>query len=310
MRGNGLRSRRIAAIAVATVLVSMVTACGSDDDGGGGIVVTTNVLGDVVTDLVQGEADVTVLMQPDANPHSFGVSAREAAALERADLVIYNGLGLEEGVLHHVEAAAQAGVPTFEVAAHVDPIAYGDGESAGNLDPHFWTDPVRMSVAVELIGERIAAELSGVDADRIARGTAELKAEIDDLHERVEAQFAVIPLDRRKLITNHHVFGYLAQRYDFTVIGAVIPSGTTLASPSAADLKSLADAVTQAGVPAVFADSSQPDRLVRAMAEEAGVHIEVISLHSESLSEPGGGAETYAAMVQSNADAITRGLTE
>ena len=80
MRGNGLRSRRIAAIAVATVLVSMVTACGSDDDGGGGIVVTTNVLGDVVTDLVQGEADVTVLMQPDANPHSFGVSAREAAA--------------------------------------------------------------------------------------------------------------------------------------------------------------------------------------------------------------------------------------
>jgi zinc/manganese transport system substrate-binding protein len=92
------------------------------------------------------------------------------------------------------------------------------------------------------------------------------------------------------------------------VVGAVVPSGTTLASPSASDLESLAAAVRATGVPAVFADSSQPDRLARVLADRAGVHVSVVALFSESLSREGEAAATYLDMMRANADAIARGL--
>jgi zinc/manganese transport system substrate-binding protein len=109
-------------------------------------------------------------------------------------------------------------------------------------------------------------------------------------------------------VTNHHVFGYLAQRYDFEILGAVIPSGTTLASPSSADLASLAEAIRAAGVPAVFADSSQPDRLAQVLAEQAGLDVKVIPLFSESLTEPGKGAGTYLELMRANTESIVAGL--
>lgn len=121
--------------------------------------------------------------------------------------------------------------------------------------------------------------------------------------------FASVPADRRRLVTNHHVFGYLADRYGFRVVGAVIPSGTTLASPSASDLDSLATAVRKAGVPAIFADSSQPDRLAQVLKRESGIDVDVVPLFSESLTPKGQGAATYLQMMRANTEAITKGLT-
>ena len=117
-------------------------------------------------------------------------------------------------------------------------------------------------------------------------------------------RFATIPVERRKLVTNHHVLGYLAARYGFTVIGAVVPSGTTLASPSSSDLESLAGAIRDAGVPAIFVDSSHPDRLARVLADEAGVDVDVVALYSESLDEPGTEGATYLDMMRTNTEAI------
>src|SRR5690606_26768187 len=133
-------------------------------------------------------------------------------------------------------------------------------------------------------------------------------AQVEELDAWMAAEFAALPAGDRRLVTNHHVFGYLADRYGFEVVGAVIPSGTTLASPSTSDLKELSDAVAEAGVSAVFADSSQPDRLATVMAEEAGMEIQVIPLFSESLSEEGEGAGTYLEMMRSNTEAIAAGL--
>ena len=123
------------------------------------------------------------------------------------------------------------------------------------------------------------------------------------------AAFSAIPAERRQLVTNHHVFGYLATRFDFTVIGAVIPGGTTLAAPSASDLDGLVSAIEKAGVPTIFADSSQPDRLVQVLADEASIDVDVVALFTESLGEPGGGADTYLQMMRSNTELIATGLS-
>ncbi|GAB2790183.1 zinc ABC transporter substrate-binding protein AztC [Amycolatopsis magusensis] len=293
--------RRLALIVAGLLVAAGCTAAG---EGRASVVVTTNILGDITRTIVGDQAEVTVLMKPNADPHSFGISAQQAAEVERAGLIVYNGLGLEEGMLRNVSAAEESGVPTLAVGERVNPISY----AAGRPDPHFWTDPGRVRDAVSLIAEQITAQVPGVDAAAIRANADRYRGEIDSLDTTMSTRFAEIPPERRKLVTNHHVFGYLAQRFGFEVIGAVIPGGTTLASPSAADLKSLADAVRAAGVPAIFADSSQPDRLARVLADQAGLHVVVTPLFSESLSEPGQGAATYLEMMRANIESIATSL--
>jgi zinc/manganese transport system substrate-binding protein len=291
-------------LAAVTALLLTLTGCGSAAPERS-VVVTTNILGDVTRNVVGDQAEVTVLMQPDADPHSFGVSAQQAARLERAALVVHNGLGLEEGVQRHVDAAGAAGVATFAAADAVDPLPF---VTDGSPDPHFWTDPQRVRRVVDLVAAQVIEHVDGVDEAAVRSNAARYGAAVDELDAALTARFGSIPPERRKLVTNHHVFGYLAQRYGFDVVGAVIPSGTTLASPSASDLESLATAVRAAGVPAIFADSSQPDRLARVLADRAGVRVAVVPLHSESLTREGAGAATYLEMMRANADAIARGL--
>ncbi|MCW4386301.1 zinc ABC transporter substrate-binding protein AztC [Salinibacterium sp. SYSU T00001] len=265
------------------------------------IVATTNILGDVVGELVGDRAEVFTLMPPNADPHSFDVSPADAARMRDAELIVANGLGLEEGLQHHVEAAAADGVEVIEAGDLIEVLAYAEGGSAGTADPHFWTDPARMLDVVDGL-EGPLSEIAGT----LDSG---YRAELVALDAELEEQFAAIPAERRALVTNHHVFGYLAERFDFRVIGAVVPSGTTLAAPSASDFSGLVSAIDEAGVPTIFADSSQPDRLVQVLAEEADRDVRVVALYTESLTEPGGGAATYLEMMRVNAHLITTGLS-
>jgi zinc/manganese transport system substrate-binding protein len=287
---------------IVALLAAMMalTGCADSEPDRGAVVVTTDILGDITQAIVGDAAPVSVLMPRAGDPHSFAVSAQQAAGLERAGLIVANGLGLEEGVLRNVEAAADAGVATVYVGAEIDPIAFDSGATAGQPDPHFWTDPQRVRRAVEVIRDRVIEQVPGVDADVVRANADRYLAELDGLAAWMTQRFA--------LVTNHHVFGYLAQRFGFQVVGAVIPSGTTLASPSPSDLAELAATIRAAGVPTVFADSAQPDRLARVLAEQAGVQVRVVGLHSESLTPPGEGAGSYLEMMRANTDAIVAGL--
>ncbi|WP_167259394.1 zinc ABC transporter substrate-binding protein AztC [Frigoribacterium endophyticum] len=273
------------------------------------VVVTTNILGDVVGELVGDQVDVVTLMPPGADPHSVEISAREAAEMLDADLVVSNGLGLEEGLQQHVDAAGAAGVPVVEAGDLIEPLAYVDGDAEGEPDPHLWTDTGRVLDVVDGLEPVLATEVDGIDVDRLTAATASYRAQLETLDAELTATFAAIPAERRALVTNHHVFGYLAERWGFRVVGAVLPSGTTLAAPSASDLADLTDAIEEAGVATIFADSSQPDRLVQVLADEADVDVEVVALHTESLSAPGGGAATYLEMMRSNEQLISHGLS-
>ncbi|MCP2636289.1 zinc ABC transporter substrate-binding protein AztC [Microbacterium sp. HD4P20] len=301
--------RRLAPVCViAGMLAAMLAACAPAADDRPLVVVSTNILGDVVGELVGDEAEVMTLMRPNADPHSFEISAQEAARLRSADLVVSNGLGLEEGLQQHLDAAAADGVATFVAGDVIEVLDYREGDAAGTPDPHFWTDPARMADVVEALVPELSA-LPGVDTDAVAAQADAYGAELAALDAEMTAAFAGIPDATRALVTNHHVFGYLAERFDFHVIGAVIPGGTTLAAPSTSDLADLVSAIEQTGVPAIFAESSSPDRLMRALADEADVHVDVIELYTESLTEPGGGAADYLTMMRVNTERIATGLS-
>ncbi|GLY15435.1 ABC transporter substrate-binding protein [Kineosporia sp. NBRC 101677] len=299
-----MRRGALLTLALAFALSGCSQASGSDRPQ---VVVTTNILGDVVEQVLGDQAEVTTLMQPNADPHSFEISARQAAEMDRADLVVSNGLGLEEGLQQHLDRAAEAGAPTLVAGDVIEVVPYASGEAAGAPDPHFWTDPATMTAVVDAL-ESSAAEIDGIDSEKLAASAEAYRAELAALDAEMTEAFAAIPAQRRALVTNHHVFGYLAERFGFRLIGAVIPGGTTLAAPSAADLRDLSSAIEQAAVPTIFAESSQPDRLVQVLASEAKVQVDVVELFTESLTAPGEGADSYLQMMRANTQRIADGL--
>lgn len=307
---------RVVAVAVVALVAAAATATGGATAGAAAparptVVVTTNILGDIVGEVVGAVADVEVLMPAGADPHAFAISAAQAERMEQADLIVANGLGLEVGLLNNVAAAAaDIGVVVLEVGPELDPIRYGDtaGDDARQFDPHVWTDPVRMGQAAELIGTTAVDELPGIDAHAVWNAADDYAAELDTMVESMVDRFDTIPVEQRQLVTNHHVFGYFAERFGFEVVGAVLPSGTTLASPSASDLDDLADVLRDTGVPAIFADSSQPARLAEVLAAEADLDVEVVELFTESLGPPGSGADTYLGMLDTNTERIVDAL--
>lgn len=330
--------RRPAVLALPVLLlVAGLGACSSDDGGDGSasgtptVVVTTSILGDVVANVVGEAAEVEVLMPPGVDPHEFELSAAQAAQLQEADAIVANGLGFEAGMTDALEAAESAGVPLYEVAPDLDPLPYAEGAhdhahdeehteegdtthdeehaEEGGLDPHVFTDPARMADGTENLAAALGDAVPALATDEVAAQASAYAEELRAVDAAVEEQLAAIPDDRRVLVTNHEVFAYFADRYGFEVVGTVIPGGTTLAEPSSQELSDLADTIRENDVPAIFADATSPTDLADALADEEGVDVEVVELYSESLGEPGSGAETYVAMVESNAAAITDALS-
>ncbi len=299
-----------AILSTALALVGVTAACGDDTGspstgGGARIVVTTNILGDVVRELVGDDADVEVIMPVGADPHELAPSPQQAAAMRDADVLVVNGLGFEAGLVDTIAAAEDDGATVVTAADAIDPrplAAEGKG-----LDPHFFADPSRMAEVAAWLGEELASHVEALDTDAHRARVDGYVAELDALDAEVAGILEAVPAERRKLVTNHEVFGYFADRYDLEVLGAVIPGGSTLAEPSAADLEDLADEIARAQVPAIFVESSSGTRLAEALAGE-GAPVEVVELYSESLGAAGSDGATYVAMVRTNATRIAEAL--
>jgi zinc/manganese transport system substrate-binding protein len=326
-------------------LAVLAVACGSDGSESTAdtaqpvadvptIVVTTDILGDVVSEAVGDLAAVEVIMPTGADPHDFAPSARQAESMENADLLVVNGAGFEEGMTDIIELVESAGTPVFTFTDHVELLTFdghdhadedhadedhADEEHADEDhadeehdhtgdDPHFWTDPSRMASAVEAFALEFGA-LDGVDATAVEAQVESYVDELVALDAEMEQTLSAVSDDQRVLVTNHEVFGYFADRFDFEIVGAVIPSLTTSAEPSTAEVEALADLIAQEQIPAIFADTSGSTRLAEAIAASAGSEVEIVLLFSESLGEPGSGAETYVAMMSTNATLIADALT-
>lgn len=289
-------------VLVVTLLVA-TAACGTDGSVSSSssrphVVVTTSVLGDVVRNLVGDQADVTVIMPPGADPHEVAPSARQVAEMRSADLLVTNGRGLEAGLVDTIDAARREGTEVVVAA---------DGVQGLGTDPHFFTDPVLMRAAGAYLGKALADRVPSLDTTVFRQRVAGYLAVLDDLDGEIAATLAVVPPERRILVTNHESFASFAARYDFDVLGTVIPSGSPLAEPSARSLRALAAQIEQAGVPAIFAETSSPARLAHALAAE-GAHIQVVELYTESLGPEGSAGATYVDMMRTNARRIAAAL--
>lgn len=300
----------IAAVSSASALVG----CGSDadtasDDGTVTIVVTTDILGDITGQLVGPAAEVVTIMPPGTDPHDFEPSARDVQAIESADLLVINGGGFEHGLEDVVEAATESGVRTFTALDHVETLELPDAaqSEAEAIDPHFFTDPVRMIDVVEALADELGEidDLAAWSADGAER-TDVIVADLRSLDTEVEQILAAIPDDRRQLVTGHESMQYFADRYGLRIVGAVIPSGGGGDGVSASDMNQLVTDVTDSGAAAVFIDITSSSAVAEAVAEEAGVP--VVGLYTESLGQPDSTSATYVGMIRTDAQLIAETL--
>ena len=248
------------------------------------IVVTYSVLGSVVRDVVGDMADVTVLMPNGTDPHEWSPSAKDIERMSGADLIIDNGLGLEGNLQDPLREAEADGVAVFAVADHVTVRTVKAGEGAdpsdedqapGAQDPHLWMDPLTMQ---QWIGP-LVIELKKLGLDASAAG-AKAQAALTDLNTEVEGILASVPPDRRSLVTGHESMGYFAERYGFTLVGAVIPAITSQAEASAGELAALADKIDASGVPALFVELGTSAATVEAVADDTGTKVVDLSTHN------------------------------
>ena len=115
-----------------------------------------------------------------------------------------------------------------------------------------------------------------------------------------------LPVDARKLVTDHDSLGYYARAYNFDVIGSVVSSFSTLASPSAQQLAALQKQITDEDVNAIFVSTAINPRTAEQIASD--MKIEVVPLYIGSLSDVDGPASTYVEFMRTNTDAIVNAL--
>jgi zinc/manganese transport system substrate-binding protein len=280
-----------------------LSACGSNSDTGQAVlpsvVVTTSIAGDMVTaalgDLVGSALTVAIITPVGADAHEFAPSAKQAETMENADLLVVNGLGYEEGMTDLIANAMDAGAVTFVLGGALEP--------SEGVDPHVWLDPVLMSEVFATFPEAVAST-TGVPIADVSANTAAYVAELVELDATIIAAFAANPDLQRNLVTSHDALSRFADRYGFTIVDTIIPSVSTSAGASAADLDGVLEAIRTNDVRAIFSETTESDALAQAISDEIGREVPVIELFTESLGEPGTGADTYIGMMATNAQLI------
>jgi zinc/manganese transport system substrate-binding protein len=306
---------RKAASAAALLCLLALCSCVAKEGGAraepaGGkrkILVSYSILGSLVADLVGDSFEVSVSIPDGLDPHDWEPSARDIEAIGRAALVVENGLGLEEGMAKAFAEARKAGRSFFTAADFVALRRVGKGEgipsadpdqALGARDPHIWTDPIAMKAVVDALADVIKRDF-GVDLS--ARRDA-LDARLSALDAEIAASVAKLPEARRVLVTGHESLGYFAERYGFKLVGALVPSLSSQAESSAAELSALKKLVEAEAVPAIFAEAGSSPQLARSLAADAGIVAVALSTHS--LPEEGG----YAAFLRLLARTIVGAL--
>lgn len=266
------------------------------------VVATSTILADLTEQIGESEIQLTSILEPGADPHVYEPVPADTVALERADLILYNGYNLEPGLIRLMNSA---GVDAEKVAVgEVASPLKAEGQSTP--DPHVWGDVQNVILMVDAIRDALI-EVSEGDRPLFEQNAADLVAELERLDTWIAEQIATIPPENRRLITTHDAFQYYARAYSLDVIGTLIGISTE-EQPSAQTVQRLVESVRATGVPTIFAETTINPALIQTVAEEAEVELSPQQLYSDSIGAPGGDGDSYVKMMVSNTRAIVEAL--
>jgi manganese/zinc/iron transport system substrate-binding protein len=274
------------------------------------VVTTTGMIADIVKNVGGERVEVSALMGPGVDPHLYKASEGDVLQLQEADVIFYNGLHLEAQMGRVLERLNEFGLKTVPVTEKVDPsLLQSPPEFAGNYDPHVWFDDTLWMQAVQPVKETL------IEIDPANRSTYEANADayllqLEELHQYVLDQASSIPAEQRVLITAHDAFNYFGRAYGFDVRG--LQGISTEAQAGTADVQAQAGFIIERQIPAIFVESSVPQRnveAVQAAVQARGFDLAIGgSLFSDAMGTEGTPEGTYIGMVRHNIDTIVDAL--
>jgi ABC-type Zn uptake system ZnuABC Zn-binding protein ZnuA len=293
-------------------LLLLLSACssggrqGSPPDGRLQVVATTSIVGDVVGNIGGELIELTVLVLPGGDPHTFEPRPQDIAAVSDAQVVFASGLGLEEALKGVLEANVKGTLVEVSDGLAVIPLQDKDEHEGaqpehGTGDPHTWMDPNNVIIWAGNIATALA------EADPTNRATYQTNAEsyiaeLRELDAWIRQQVEQVPPKQRKLVSDHAVLGYFAAEYGFEQVGLVIPALSSSAAPSAQELAALVDAIRAQDVQAILVGTTVNPALSEQVADDTGA--ELVFIYTGSLSQPGGVASSYIQLMRYNVQAI------
>lgn len=311
---RSLRRLSTGLLVLLTAALPALAGCGSaaDDEparpGSVKVVATTTQVGDFVRAVGGARVEVVQVLQPNSDPHEYEPRPDDVRALLHAPVVFESGDDLDAWMGKVVDASgADPRVVVLAAAAVTHVAGERSGSEASRYDAHWWHDPRNVEAAVPVIRDALA-RANPAAAPVYARNARAYLRRLRELDVGIAACMRRVPPAQRKLVTDHDAFGYFARRYGIDVVGAVIPSQTTAAQPSAGDVAQLTDTIRRERVHAVFPERSLSQRLARAVARETGASADY-ELYGDTLGPAGSDGATYLGMERHNADAMVRGFS-
>jgi ABC-type Zn uptake system ZnuABC Zn-binding protein ZnuA len=280
------------------------------------VIATTTFLADMARQVAGNRVAVTSLLPAGADPHAYEPTPQDVVAVSQSNVLIENGADYEvwlSRVLQNFpkdgkQIVASQGITPLDWSSTAGSTA-GNATStaqAGKVDPHMWMDPLN---AVRYV-ENIRDGLSAVDPQgaQVYQTNAQAYiAQLQQLDQWISTQVAGLPSEKRLLVTNHENLGYYARRYGFQIVGNVLQSVSSDASPSAQQMAELVQAIRSSGAKAVFVERGANPNLADQIAQDTGVKV-VTDLYVESLSDAQGPAPTYIDMLRYDTQLIMNAL--
>lgn len=277
------------------------------------VVTTTTVLGDLVRQVGGEHVEVHSLVPVGGEVHTFDPTPSDATRTADAELLVMNGLGLDNWLAALAAEARASGIPAVALAEDLEGVDYLAGDEHGqeaeedehpdeNANPHLWLNAAYAIKYVERLTETLV-EVDQAQADSYRAHSADYTAELAELHAWVGEQIEQIPVSRRRVISFHEAFPYFADAYGLQIVGTVIDAPGQ--EPSAGEVSRLIDAIRREGAVAIFSEAQFPTAAAERISEETGVEI-VATLYNDSLGDSP--ADSYVGMMRWNVEQIVSAL--
>ncbi len=308
--------RQLVRLSVAALVVAVAAGCGtaaSVAPGGSAapspaadalvVVATTTVYADLVRQAGGTDVRVTSLVPAGGDPHTYSPTPSDVRSIAGADLVVMNGLGVDDWLKPLLAEAKRPASALVELGPDEPGVTYLAGSGGtGSVNPHLWLNVAYAELYVKRIVAALQSAAPGKQAALQASGDAYL-ARLATLDAAIRAQIATLPAANRKLVSYHDAFPYFAAAYGLTIVGTVVPAPGQ--DPNAGQVVALIAAIRASGVKAIFSEAQFNPKVEQQLAAEAGVTV-VSNLYNDALGAPP--VDTYEAMMHWDADRVVEAL--
>ena len=272
------------------------------------VIAAESFMADIAANVAGDRAAVESLMPLGMDPHAFEPVPSDVAKIANSPIIIINGGGIEGWLEKMIENAGGEHL-VIEASSGLKSRTAGEGEVLPDEtggDPHFWLDPISVIHYVENIRDGLI-KVDPEGKDIYTQNAAAYSTKLKELDAALREQAQSIPAEKRLIVTNHESFGYFADRYDFKIIGTIVPGVSSGASPSAQQLARLVDHIKATGATAIFLETGTNPQLAEQVAKETGIKV-VTDLYTHSITVPDGPAPTYIDMMKYNMSRIIENL--